>query len=1243
MAQSTTGTITGTVSDPAKALVAGAPVEAKNKDNGVTYKAATSGTGNYTITELPAGIYDISVSAPGFKKEVETGVNVQALTTTRLDLTLQVGQTNETVTVVDVAPDLKTESSEISHNVTTASLDALPILTIGSDGAGVRNPLAALQLLPGASFASDATLEINGMPSSSQAIRIEGQDATNGFWKEINSTNQTGVDAIQEIVVETSNYAAEYGQAGGGYINYTMKSGTNKYHGGLFDYFANEAFNSGSANTNAGVTNSLHDGQHVRPRLRREDWGGTIGGPIRLGKLYNGTNKTFFFFSIEGYDTNNLVVGATTTVPTPAYQSGNFASILGPPLTIAGQTQVDALGTTLLQNQLFDPNTTRQVNGEFVRTPFPGNAIPINELDPTALKIQAMLPQPNAANPAALINNYTIPSYTNYTHVELPTLKLDHNVSPTIKISAFYSAQRQFSPANNGFTQAFSATEPTNNLSQTTRLNYDQTITPTLLMHIGAGLLETTEWNIPKYGYNQSQLFGNDVFPLSTYFPGITPGSGAYGGSSVAMGEGLIALPQKDTKPTFVNSFTWVKGNHTYKFGGEMIFEGLPIVSGYRAAGIIGFGSQETADPYSTGLTFANGNTGYSYASFLTGNYNSLNVAGLDDARLGNHSFGLYAQDSWKVSRKLTLDYGLRYDYATLLAEEHGRMQDAAFNLPNAAVGGRDGTVVYGGNCSSVPGCHGLNTNYPYALGPRLGLAYSLDKKTVIRLGAGITYGTSSNNAYLTYSVPDFYTYADQPVAGVAAGQLKYGNPFAPGNPLGNAPIVWPNFTPQYPFQQAPGYAPPESPFISIDRHAGRLPRQIQWSLGIQREVMRGLVVEGAFVGNVGVWWTAPEMALPNLNGITLPQAAAAGINTSSSTSLNLLTTPITSTLVQQAFPNLQIETLPNGFKVVPSVYSSFPATQTLMQALRPQPQWDGVPPFLGPPLGQTWYDSFQGKVTKRFSHGLTANYVFTWQKGLVNGSGSDTSYFVPEDPRINDPYNYSQNKQLNTLTRPLVSVISFTYQTPRLHGDGTLAKDFSWITKEWTLAGLATYQSGALIPTPSSNNNLLPQLEGAGNNPGLWGGETTMMNMVPGQSLFANGITPNCGCFQQTSQLVLNPNAWVDAPAGKYGTAPAYINSYRWQRQPSESASFGRIFPLSKEEKVKLQIRLEFTSNLFNRYFYSQPSASNPSATTLYNNPFLPGQTQLGALSSGFGFSNSYNGAGQQTRQGQIVARLTF
>lgn len=929
-------------------------------------------------------------------------------------------------------------------------------------------------------------------------------------------------------------------------------------------------------------------------------------------------------------------------LPTAAYQQGNFsAAELATQVTLNGVPQVDALGNKLFGNEIFDPNTQQTVNGQTVRSPFPNNTIPTTRFDPSFVIAQSLLPQATNAN---LVNNYIVPSYFNFTHTELPSLKLDHNVSSTQKVSVYYNATRIYSPAANGYTQPFSGAEPTNELAQTTRVNYDQSITPTLLMHIGAGLLQQTVYTLPSAQYDQHQIFGNNVFYLPNQFPdlfGFNDTTTLRGGSSVGMGVGFSALFQKDTQPTFVNSFTWVKGNHTFKFGGEALFQGLPIANGSRSDGEFGFGQAETGDPYITPLTTTGGSTGFGYASFALGLYNSLAVSPQDTLKMGNHSFGLYAQDSWKVSRKLTVDYGLRYDFATLLSEEHGRMQDAAFNLPNGAIDGRLGTVVYGGNCK----CQ-LNGNYPYALGPRLGVAYKLDDKTVIRVGGGISYGTSPNNAYLSYSVPDFYTYSDQPAAGIPAGQLKYGNPFAPGNPFGNAPLKWPNFAPLYPFQVAPGYAPPESPFIAVDRNAGRLPRITQWSIGMQREVARGLVVEAYYVGNRGAWFTAPLLETYSYNALTPAMISAAGLNPTSSSDLSLLTTPIASgngtlnTTIAQRFPNLKVVLTPGGLPVIPAVYPGFPATQQLGQALRPYPQWDGVPPFLGPPLGTTWYDSLQAKATKRFSHGLSGQFAFTWQKELVNGTASDTSYLVPADPRINDVFNYAQNKQFNPYSRPLVAIIAFNYQTPKVPGDSKGMKALGWVTKDWVLASVARYQSGALLPTADSNNNFLTEMQrGPANNPALWGGGYTFQNLVPGQPLFL--VNPNSH-FDPTTTLVLNPAAWSDVPAGTFGTAPAYLNSYRWQRQPAESASFGRVFPLSKESnKRTLQIRVEF-QNVFNRLFYSTPSDTNPIAVVQKTNPFFTGGP-TGALSSGFGFVNSVGGLGATPRAGQLVARFQF
>jgi hypothetical protein len=301
--------------------------------------------------------------------------------------------------------------------------------------------------------------------------------------------------------------------------------------------------------------------------------------------------------------------------------------------------------------------------------------------------------------------------------------------------------------------------------------------------------------------------------------------------------------------------------------------------------------------------------------------------------------------------------------------------------------------------------------------------------------------------------------------------------------------------------------------------------------------------------------------------------------------------------------------------------------------------------------LGDTWYDSLQTKVTKRLSHGLSAQGTFAWQKELTLGQNSDTSYLTPQAPLINDVFNRAQNKQISGFSRPLVTTISINYTTPGLRGGGKeLAfRALSQAARDWTIGMVLRYQSGALIRVPASNNNLLTQLgRGPSNNPALWGGGSTFWNRVNGVSPFLQD--PNCHCIDPTQQLVLNPAAWTDAPAGQFGASAPYYNDYRWQRQPSENLNIGRNFRLANEGKVTLNIRGEVT-NIFNRLFLSTPSATNPSAPTTCNNAgpgpksaFCTSATSGNALlNAGYGYVNWFNGAGATPRSGQIVARLTF
>src|SRR6516162_1580128 len=366
VAQSDRGTITGTVADPAGAVVAGAPVEIRNVETGAVYQAGTSATGNYTLAQLPAGQYELSVTVPGFKKFVRKSIQVDVAETYRVDVVLEVGSATESVTVTEAAPLLKTESGELSHTVTTATMNSLPVMSIGASAgsSGIRNPYAVVQLLPGTTYAPDVDIRVNGMPANTQAMRIEGQDATNG-WYSVQSQTQGSVDAIQEFAVQTSNYAAELGQAGGGLFNVTMRSGTNQFHGGAFEYFVNEFLNAGTPFTNNG------NGQLLRPVQRRNDYGFSLGGPIYLPKVYDGHDKAFFFFNFEHFGETIITNNVSGTVPTLAYRTGDFSKAL-----TNRNLGTDGLQRPILENTIYDPTSDFVVDGQTYRNPFTNNLVP---------------------------------------------------------------------------------------------------------------------------------------------------------------------------------------------------------------------------------------------------------------------------------------------------------------------------------------------------------------------------------------------------------------------------------------------------------------------------------------------------------------------------------------------------------------------------------------------------------------------------------------------------------------------------------------------------------------------------------------------------------------------------------------------------------------------------------------------------------------------------------------------------
>jgi hypothetical protein len=1181
-AQGDRGTITGTVSDPAGAIVPAAIVAAKNTASGGQYDTVTTTTGNFTLPSLPAGVYELTISAPGFSKNVEQGLRVDVAMTIRVDVVLKVGSANESVTVTGESELLRTENAEQSQTVSGEYINELPLNFGVIAGGYLRSPFAFMNLTPGALQTGQNNMIVNGI-SNNVTMRVEGQDSTNTNSNDRIDELQPSVEAVQEFTLQTSNFAAEYGQVGAGIFNFTTKSGTNQYHGSGYENYSNAFLNAGEPWTNNGSN------QKVVPYDTKSDFGFSIGGPVRIPKVYNGKNRTFFFFNMEWYRSVATAGGTYQTVPTAAMRNGDFSGVLtGKQLTSGGQPAVDPLGNPIMENTVYDPNTTyTTTNGFVVRTPFPGNVIPTNRLDPTALAIQKLIPMPE--NNLALNNWQQV--YPNNKQMDVPSVKMDHSLSDKMKLSFYFS---RF--ATNQYVNPDGLPVPLTHLrilyerNDTYRTNYDFTITPTLLLHAGIGYIRYRNPDVMLNGVKDFDSIGQLGLKGSDYnnlgFPSLGTISGNLGGMGLAMGPSNGNLYFED-KPTATASLSWVHGNHTYKTGVDWRRDDWTNRQYNQALGTYSFSAAQTELPSVTVNPVVGGSTGYAYASFLLGDVASASIAPPGDPQYRRPSYSLFLQDTWKVTRRLTLDYGVRWDLALPATEIHNRWSEFSPTTPNPSAGGLLGATIYEGNgpgrcnCSFVP-------TYPYAIGPRIGGAYQITPKLVFRGGWGLTYTPLFSFGYLGYSSAlgtGWNTLSFAPTqAWNSALQLSQGMQYTQSQLL-NA-----SFDPGIRPQAGQVNSPPNL----IDPNAGRPGRIEQWNISLQREVSKDLLVEAAYVGSRGAWLN--YSSLTAYNDITPAMLAKDGLSLSSAADRALLRSTITSaSVVARGF------TLP---------YAGFPTGQTLEQALRPFPQFGSLAPSYAP-LGNSWYDSLQAKVTKRYSHGLTLTSSFTWQGQEDTTDG------------INDVFNRANQKNISAASQPFFFVTAYNYEIPKF----TSNKMVRTLVGGWTFGGVLRYSSGTPIAVPASNNSLSGLLE-----------QSTRMNRIPGQPLF---LVPNlnCSCFDPGATFVLNPKAWSDPTDGQWGFGPAFYKDYRNRRAPDEEMSLGRMFRI--REKMSLQVRAEFF-NIFNRLVYPALSGNNPATT--------PTVGSNGLTTGGFGYYNVAAAANVQTggiiptsRNGQLVARFEF
>lgn len=1199
-AQGDRGTITGTVTDPSGAVIAGAKVVAENAATHNVLETATTSTGNFTLAQAPVGEWDVTVEAPGFKRFTSLKNTVQVAQTLRVDARLEVGASSESVTVQAEAAAIRTEDADITTTVSNQMFVELPILWSNGfyGNQAVRNPLSVAQILPGMSGGTSyfgslgltgGGASINGSVPGTFKTMVDGQDATNLYAPGFFFYQQPSVEALEEVSLQTSNFSAEFGQAQGGIYNFTAKSGANQYHGGLFYRFTNEDLNAHQPYTG------------LRAASRQNNFGGTFGGPVRIPHLYNGRDRTFFFFSFEGFRSVLPVpnAGSFTTVPNASDRIGNFSADIGAQVNCGGGPCKDALGNPVFAGEIFDPQNLA-ADG-FTRMPFLNNTIPPNRIDPVALKIQGILPK-TTNNLQAL--NYQLGGTTPRPQ-NLPSIKVDHNFSPNLKLSNFYSfVGGSGQTSTDGLPTNITTAGFNHSASSTARVNVDDTLRPSLLLHLGVGYVNTqvSKLSFPDVAaFDQSQIgLRGAIYPG---FPQIS-GTGNFSPSGAPLG-GMTAnfgsnYNQYVNTGEFSSSaaLTWVEGKHSYKVGvsGQTRMEGFNQCQG--GWGSYTFSAAQTGQPFGAGgatLATTNGSPGLGYASLLLGLPNAASVSPCTSVNWHDRALGFYAQDNWKVTRRLTLDIGLRYDLQNPPREDRNRASSFSPTTPNPSAGNLPGAVLYQGFGPSTCNCDSLLSLYKFAIGPRFGIAYQLNQRTVLRAGWGFFYGGPST----------FLASAPQTTgAGTGYDTITFSSPRSGASSLpnglqGGLPVNTALFAATL---HQPGALPTANPVTGLsnlnaptfyDPALGRPPRVNQYNFAVQRELFSGLTLEAAWVGNRSAWL---QGNVYQFNSVTPAILAAHGLSLANSANLTLLNSQVGSPAAKSA-----------GFSVP---FANYPPSTTVTSSLRPFPQYGSINPTS--PTGDSWYDSFQMKLNARLKYNITALGTYTWAKSLTR-----TSVF-------NDWTNLNNQKVLDANSIPQALSLNLIYQTPHLRS-GFLGRHK--ITKEifsdWQVSSVLRYQSGALISAPLSNDNLGTYLAGAA---------LQYMTRVPAQPLYLVDVN---GKVDPTKQLMLNPAAWAECgPTATYGCGAPRFTDFRQRRAPQEDIGLGRRFVLSDTHARFFEIRMEMY-NPFNRIVFPNIGVGNPITQ--------PTRNSNGLLTGGFGFMNVNNIAAGTARNMLVVARLAF
>jgi hypothetical protein len=1178
-AQGNRGELTGIATDPSGAVIPGVAITITNMATGVANNLATNEAGVFTVPLLEPGTYKLVAEKEGFKKYSRSNIIVSVGGSVRADVSLTIGSKTETVEVTATALQLERESSDTGTTITSREEEDLPLTSFGDQ----RTPATFMQLAPGVTGEGNSdggpgagrlyTISVAGSAVSSTTMALDGADipTADGFEGDLRAL-QIPPDAISEFKLQSTNGSAEYGRSEGGSASYEMKSGTNQIHGSAFEYVRNTALNAvpwfenySPAGCDAnGRPTTVNPVKACNPEYKQNEFGITAGGPIKK-------DKAFIFGYYDGFRLIQAGSSSLQTVPTSQMLQGNFQDYgTGSPST-----------NNFVQIPLADPITKTACGTEICN-----NIINPTYFDRVSKLVLPFFPAPTDSNPYDVVSNYesTTP---NPLSVNEWGIKGDYVLNEKNRLSGLYAYGKNTSPNVPSIPAPLGGgDQPSQNLTRNVRLNWNFTPKPNMTNQAtlawnewDSGQPEVTPW-AGKADWT-SYLGIKGVSPnYPTEFPNVQIGGTDY------VGGGTPGVTDLHTT-LFNDTMTWVKGKHTVKFGFQMSKGAQNSIGPGGSAGRFDFATLETGFP---GVA----NTGAPFASYLLGLVDEAtdlhyNVPGY--ARDG--SYAAFAQDDFKFSKKLTLNLGVRWDLFLPESQRYNEKSWIDYGVPNTAANNIPGIL----NVASPGNETGLNTYYKQ-FAPRIGLAYSVNDKTVVRAAYGIFYaqGNATELSGGTYNLGYNGTVdITSPNSGITPG-FVWGTGTLPGFTPSLAPTE---------FMGAGSHYASYSSLISLDKTDSLAPYAQNYTLAIERQLPGQMLLTAAFVGNKG---THTSSRLTN-NDKMPPQYLPLGNMVDSDGSTSLLNGPITDPIVQQNVPSSFVVDPATGLKVP---YAGFqanfsPSVPSFGQALRTAPQYSGTTRYYES-LGVSDYDALQVKLEKRFSNGLTLLVSYAWSKTLTD-AGSMFSTFS-SDFGTTDAWNRRTQKSYSFEDIPNLASIAYVYDLPVGKGEHFLNHGgvANAIIGGWKYSGILRYMSG------------FPQeIEGADTTNGLENNGWEQANRINGVPMASAAYLAGQGKFDPgKGDSMFNAAAFAQPPNWTFGTITpneATVRNFPWLNEDMSLLKQWNI-----HESWNLTFRADFF-NVFNRHVFDDNNGAyttewtvgQPGFGTAYNTADNPRVIQFG------------------------------